>query len=117
MSLYYAAFAAVLAVSLAVDLQEKYVVKRRTGSKLGKYLRGHVYKITKEAIDPQHCMADCWAENDRCQSFNYFPNLDICELSEASILTNPEDLIDKSDTVYVANPIFGRKPVAMCMIY
>ena len=111
MSHYYAAFTALLTISLAEVLHNKYVVKRATGSAFGKYLRGHVYKITKEAIDPQHCMADCWAENDRCQSFNYFPNWDICELNEASNLTNPEDLIDRPDTVYVTNPIHGREPV------
>ena len=72
-----------------------------------------MYKITKEAIDPQHCIADCWADNDQCQSFNYFPNLDICELNEASNLTNPEDLIDKPDTVYLTNPFYGRNPVCI----
>ena len=67
--------------------------------------------ITKEAIDPQYCMSNCWAENDRCQSFNYFPSLDICELNEASNLTNREDLIDRPDSVYVTNPVYGRMPV------
>ena len=112
MSFYYIIFAIVVANSLAEDLHDKnYVVKKKTGSVLGKYLKGHVFKTTKEAVDPQHCVADCWEENDRCQSLNYFPNLDICELNEASYLTNPEDLIDKPETVYLTNPFYGREPV------
>ena len=112
MALYYIIFAIVVAKSLAEELHDKkYVVKRKTASVLGKYLKGHVYKITKEAIDPQHCVADCWVENDRCQSLNYFPNWDICELNEASNLTNPEDLVDRHDTVYLTNPFYGRTSV------
>ena len=99
--------------SLAEELHnKKYVVKRKTASALGKYLRGHVFKITKGAIDPQHCVADCWAENDQCQSLNYFPNWDICELNKASNLTNPEDLIDRPETAYLTNPFHGREPVS-----
>ena len=112
MSPFYIFLAIIFTKSLAEVLHEnKYVVKRKTTSTVGKYLRNHMYKITKEAIDIQHCVADCWAENDRCQSLNYFPNMDICELNEASNLTNPEDLIDRHDTVYLTNPIYGRSPV------
>ena len=112
MSRCFLVLAIVITESLAEDLHSKnYVVKQKTGSVVGKYLRGHVYKITKEAIDPQHCMSDCWAENDRCQSFNFFPSLDICELNEASNLTNREDLIERPDSVYVTNPVYGRMPV------
>ena len=114
MFLHYIIFAIVVANSLGDKLHgKKYVAKRKTASAAGKYLRDHVYKITNEAIDPQHCIADCWADNDRCQSFNYFPNLDMCELNEASNLTNPEDLIDKPDTVYLTNPFYGRNPVCI----
>ena len=113
MSPYHLILIMVLAKSLAEELHNKnYVVKQKVGSALGKYLKSHVYKITKEAADPQHCAADCWEENDRCQSLNYFPSLDICELNEASNLTNPEDLIDRPDTVYLTNPIYGRTPVS-----
>ena len=35
----------------------------------------------------------------------------ICELNDASNLTNPEDLIDRHDTVYLTNPFHGRTPV------
>ena len=114
MSTFYIILAIIFAKSLADVLHEKkYVVKRKTTSAVGKYLKGHVFKITKEAIDPQHCVADCWAENDQCQSLNYFPNWDICELNQASNLTNPEDLIDRSDTVYLTNPIYGCRTVCI----
>ena len=66
-----------IAVKGITRARQKYVVKRKTASVLRKFLRGHLYKITKEAIDPKHCVVDCWAENDRCQSLNYFPNWDI----------------------------------------
>jgi hypothetical protein len=56
MSLYYAIFAAALTPSLASGLQNKTVViKQRIRSELGKYLRGHVFKTTTQAADPQHC--------------------------------------------------------------
>jgi hypothetical protein len=118
MLLYYAIFAAALTTSQAIasGLQNKTVViKQRIRSELGKYLRGHVFKTTTQAADPQHCLADCWAENDRCQSFNYLVDLNMCELNEASNVTNPEDLIDRSHVVYLTNPVFGRQPV--CNLY
>jgi hypothetical protein len=39
----------------------------------------------------------------------------MCELNEASNVTNPEDLIDRSHVVYLTNPVFGRQPV--CNLY
>ncbi|CAB4042897.1 Hypothetical predicted protein, partial [Paramuricea clavata] len=109
--LYRAIFAAVLITSLANGLQNKTVViKQRIRSVVGKYLRGHVFKTTTQAADPQHCLADCWEENDRCQSFNYLLDSNMCELNEASNVTNPEDLIDRSNVVYLTNPVFGRQP-------
>ena len=92
-------------------LQTKTVTNRTIRSVPGKYLLGHVFDVTSRAVDLQHCLADCWAENDRCQSFNYYPSLDVCELNEASNLTAPRDLIDKPDVVYLTNPLFGRKKV------
>jgi hypothetical protein len=92
-------------------LQKKAVVKQTIRSTLGKRLAGHVFKVTSHAAHPQHCLADCWAESDRCQSFNYLVNLDTCELNDASNETAPQDLIDESDVVYLTNPVFGREKV------
>ena len=111
MLLYYSILAAALTASLVNGLQKKIVVERKISSTLGKYLRGHVFKTTTNAIDPQHCLADCWAENDRCQSFNFLVQLQKCELNEASNLTNPDDYIDRPWVVYLTNPVFGRKQV------
>ena len=112
MSHYYAVLTIGLVTSLANGLQNKdVVVKKATRTTLGKYLKGHVFKKTFEAVDPQHCLSDCWAENNRCQSFNYFPFLDVCELNDASNVTDPQDLIGKSDVVYLTNPMFGSYPV------
>ena len=118
MSPYHIILIIFLVKSLAEELHDKnYVVKQKAGSVLGKRLKDHVYKTTKEAADPQHCVADCWEENDRCQSLNYFPRLDICELNDASNLTNPEDFIDMPDTVYLTNPIYGRTPVSSGLLF
>ena len=101
----------------AINIQENYglqtkkVMKKTIRSTIGKYLRGHVYKVTSQAANPQHCMADCWQENDRCQSFNYIVDLDMCELNEASNITHPQDLIDRPDVVYLTNPVYGREKV------
>ena len=111
MLLYYLIFAAALTASLVNGLQKKIVVERKITSTLGKYLKGHVFKTTTNATDPQHCLADCWAENDRCQSFNFLVQLQKCELNEASNLTNPDDYIDRPWVVYLTNPVFGRKQV------
>ena len=104
---------AVIAIPVQLQcLQNKSVtIRQKTSTVFGKYLRGHVFRVTSQALDPQHCIADCWVENDRCQSFNYFPDLDICELNEASDLTAPRDLIDRPGIVYLTNPFFGRKKV------
>ncbi|XP_028407922.1 uncharacterized protein LOC114530553, partial [Dendronephthya gigantea] len=113
MSHHYAVFAIGLftITSLANGLQNKNVViKKTTRTTLGKYLKGHVFKKTFEAVDPQHCLSDCWEENYQCQSFNYFPFLDVCELNNASNETAPQDLIDNPDVVYLTNPMFGRHP-------
>ena len=92
-------------------LQTKNVVKQSIRSTIGKYLRGHVFKVTSQAENPQHCMADCWQDNDQCQSFNYIVDLDMCELNEASNITHPQDLVDKPDVVYLTNPMYGRDKV------
>ena len=42
-------------------------------------------------------------------------DLDMCELNEASNITNPQDLIDKPGSVYLLNPVFGRRKVCVYM--
>jgi hypothetical protein len=112
MLLYYSILATVLAASLANGQMQVKIVKKRTiNSAPGKYLKGHVFKTTTEAMDPQHCMADCWEENDRCQSFNFLFLLRKCELNDATNVTNPDDFIDRPGVVYLPNPVFGRHPV------
>ena len=114
MLLYYSILAAALTASLANgQLQAKIVAKRKVDSVPYKYLRGHVFKTTTDALDPQHCMADCWEENERCQSFNLLYLLRKCELNDATNVTNPEDFIDRPDSVYLTNPVFGREPVCI----
>ena len=82
----------------------------RTRSEYGKRLVNHGYKNTTEAVDPQHCLADCWAENYRCQSFNFFIRQKICELNDKSVNNTPAgDYITKEDVVYCTNPAHGRK--------
>jgi hypothetical protein len=99
-------------------LQNKTVViEQKTSSVLGKYLKGHVFKVTSKAENPQHCLADCWEENDRCQSFNFFPELAICELNDASNLTSPQNLIDKPNVVYLTNPVYGREKVGLYSVH
>ena len=117
MSLHYLIFAStVFIIPTTIALQKKnYVVKQRIRSEYNKCLVGHVFKTTAQAADIQHCLSDCWAENDRCQSLNYFVNLDMCQLNEASNLTNPEDLIDTPDVAYLINPVFGREKVSSCI--
>ena len=97
-------------------LQKKTVfVKQRIRSTTDKCLVGHVFKTTAGARDPQHCLSDCWAVSDRCQSFNFLVDSGTCELNEASNLTNPQDLIDKPRVVYMTNPLFARKKVPEMM--
>ena len=115
MRLFYVIFLTLIAVSNG--LQEKKVLKQTFRSVHKKYLRGHVFKTTTQAIDPQHCLADCWKENDRCQSFNYFPESDVCELNEASEETHPEDLVDRPGIVYLKNPVYGPKNVGVDSIH
>ena len=91
--------------------QTKIVQRKTTRSVHRKYLQGHVFKTTYNSIDPQHCISDCWEENEHCQSFNYFPYLDICELNDRSKENAPEDYIDKDDTVYFTNPRYGKEKV------
>ena len=107
-------FNILLITNLVNCLQEKkVVVKKNLRSVYKKYLKGHVYKTTTQAADPQHCLSDCWKENDRCRSFNYFPDTDVCELNEGSEETHPEDLIDRPGIVHLTNPVFGSERVCM----
>ncbi len=108
---YYAIVAVAFTIPLASGLEKKAFIKQKISTVYGKYLRGHVFKTTTQAADPQHCLADCWEENDRCQSFNYLVKSDTCELNEASNVTAPGDLIDRPDIVYLTNPVFGQQPV------
>lgn len=91
--------------------QTKIVQRKTTRSVHRKYLQGHVFKTTYNSIDPQHCISDCWEENEHCQSFNYFPYFDICELNDRSNENAPEDYIDRDDTVYFTNPRYGKEKV------
>ena len=93
--------------------QTKIIQRKTTRSVLGKYLQGHVFKTTYNSLDPQHCISDCWKENEKCQSFNYFPHLDICELNERSKENAPEDYIDREDTVYITNPRYEKRKVKL----
>jgi hypothetical protein len=111
MLLHYVIFIILFNIPQLHGLQTKIVAKQSIRSAYGKYLSGHVFNVTSQAAHIQHCLADCWAENDRCQSFNYIVDLNKCELNEASNLTNPRDLIDRPDMVYLTNPMFGRENV------
>ena len=90
-------------------LQNKQVVKKTTRSAFGKYLRGHVFRTTYDSQDPQHCLADCWKENELCQSFNFLVDLGTCELNTRTQYNAPDDYIERSRSVYLTNPRF-RKP-------
>ena len=100
------AFIAVLQLN---GQETKIIHKQKTLSELDKRLKNHAFKTTTGAVDPQHCLADCWDENEKCQSFNFFPDTKICELNTKSSSNAPNDYINRKGSVYCTNPGFGLK--------
>lgn len=106
-------FVVILLTPFSNCLQKKLVKTKTIRSVFGKYLQNHVFKSTYHSQDIQHCISDCWVEIERCQSFNYLPDLNICELNDRSKDNAPDDYIDKDRSVYLTNPRFGKRKVGL----
>ena len=101
-----------LSIGFIHGLQKKNFEKKTTRSEFGKRLNGHVF-MTAGGLDPQHCLADCWQVNDRCESFNFLVEEKVCELNNRSKENAPNNFTDRVGSVYCTNPAFGRGAVRL----
>ena len=66
---------------------------------LGMMLRGHIFKSLKTSISFE-CLNAC-NNDDRCHSWNYVIDQDICELNKRTKEARPEDFVYSVNRYYV----------------
>ena len=79
----------------------------------GKALKGHVF-ATVAAESPDVCFMKCQREQ-KCQSFNYVLNENLCELSNRSKEAQPEQFVTDQGRLYMTGGAKrGTRCVCMC---
>ena len=87
---------------MQVTLASVMQCKEATRSIPDRVLAGHVL-FTKPSLSIVACVMLCDEHHPFCESINYYQNTKVCELSNKTAESNPEDMKDYEWAMYMTN--------------